>query len=74
MGDTRDYLEEKRNIAIEEMEEILTQLKDLYSIYKIDLEHQNIIEDLIIEKGLDIVKLHKNIESLQDSLEDCLRK
>lgn len=74
MGDTRDYLEEKRNIAIDEMEEILIQLKDLYSTYEIDLEHQNTIEDLIIEKGLDIVKLHENIESLQDSLEDCLRK
>ena len=74
MGDTRDYLEEKRNIATDEMEEILIQLKDLYSTYKIDLEHQNIIDDLIIEKGLDIVKLHENIESLEDSLEDCLRK
>lgn len=74
MGDTRDFLEQEMNVAIDEMEEISILLEELCSKYEITLEDKNSMKDLIIEKGLDIVKLHSNIESLQDSLENCLKK
>jgi hypothetical protein len=67
MGDTQDYFDKLRNAAISEMEEILDFLEELKKIYKINSKDVNGIEGLIIDKGLEMVKIKGQIDSLEDA-------
>lgn len=67
MADTQDYFDELRNAAIGEMEEILDFLEELKKIYKINSKDVNGIEGLIIDKGLEMVKIKGQIDSLEDA-------
>ena len=55
-----DYHNDLRNGAIEEMEEILDELKSIGEEYKIDSERLDIIKEMVIDTGDSIVKLKNN--------------
>jgi hypothetical protein len=55
-----DYHDDLRNGAIEEMEEILDELKSIGEEYKIDSERLDIIKEMVIDTGDSIVKLKNN--------------
>lgn len=67
MVDNQDYLNELRKAAIAEMKEILDLLEELKKIYKINSKDLNGIEGLIIDKGLEILKIKDNMDSLKDT-------
>ena len=64
MGETRDYLDAKRNGAIEEVREILDELESLGEEYKIDSERLDTIKELVVEKGESIKLLHGDLDNL----------
>lgn len=73
MGEFGDYLEEKRQNAMSEMEEILAELdglkNELQSAYNIGSERFEIITELVIDKGLEIIQNYESTQSLNDSCE-----
>ncbi len=74
MGETRDFLEDIRNSAISIMEDVLTTLEDLKHRYNINNEDYSILEELIIDKGREIIQLNDSIECLTSDLEEDYKK
>ena len=64
MGETRDYLDAKRNDAIEEVREILDELESLGEEYRIDPIRLDTIKELVVEKGESIKLLHGDLDNL----------
>lgn len=64
MGETRDYLDAKRNSAIEEVQEILDELESLGEEYRIDPTRLDTIKELVVEKGESIKLLHGDLDNL----------
>ena len=64
MGETRDYLDAKRNAAIEEVQEILDELESLGEEYRIDSTRLDTIKELVVEKGESIKLLHGDLNNL----------
>ena len=64
MGETRDYLDAKRNDAIEEVREILDELESLGEEYRIDPIRLDTIKELVVEKGESIKLLHGDLDTL----------
>jgi len=64
MGETRDYLDAKRNGAIEEVREILDELESLGEEYRIDSTRLDTIKELVVEKGESIKLLHGDLNNL----------
>jgi hypothetical protein len=67
MDNTKDYLYQRRQDAMSEMEEILAELEKLKGAYKIDSKHFEKMTELIVDKGLEIIQNYENIQGLDDS-------
>lgn len=70
MGEVADYNEELRHQAIDEVQETLDYLGELKDIYKINDQDFSRIEGMIIETGLEIVKMNSDNDSTASLLED----
>jgi len=70
MGESADYNDALRHQAIDEMQETLDYLEELKDIYKINDQDFSRIEEMIIETGLEIVKINSHKDSTESLLED----
>lgn len=67
MDKTLDYLEQRRQDAVSEMQDILNELEKLKELYKIEPKHFERITELVIDKGLETIQNYENAQSLGDN-------
>jgi len=69
-----DYHNDLRNGAIEEMEEILDELKSIGEEYKIDSERLDIIKEMVIDRGDTLRSQSESLGDLTSKLIDQLNE